>query len=912
MGENLEEKTNYNPNIRKEYSYKEALEDSKDYFNGDELAADTFLSKYALKDSSRQKGNNSLASIVLYEKSPTEMHHRLASEFERIESKYPNPMKHEEFFELMDHFKYIIPQGSPMAGIGNNHQIVSVSNCFVIGNDEKSSDSYGAIMKIDQEQVQLMKRRGGVGHDLSYIRPKGMTVLNSALTSTGVVPFMERYSNSTREVAQDGRRGALMLTLSVQHPDAEKFIDAKLEKGKVTGANISIKVTDDFMKAVYMNKNYQQKFPINSDTPKYTKEINANKLWNKIIENAWKSAEPGVIFWDTMLKESIPDCYADLGFRTMSTNPCGEIPLCPYDSCRLLALNLAEYVNNPFTKEAKFDFDLFKKHVGYAQKMNDDIVDMEIEKIDSILKKVESDPEDEETKYVEKRLWEKIKDKTIRGRRTGTGVTGEGDMLAALGLTYGTKEATEFATEVHKTLALEAYRCSVQLAKERGKFEIYDSEREKNNPFIQRIKDADPALYEDMVKHGRRNISMLTIAPTGTVSMMTQTTSGIEPVFSPVYDRKKKINQNDVGTRVDKIDEQGDKWQTYKVFHHKFEDWLKINGYDVEEVKKIANESIVSPEKKEELEDILKKSPYYKATAEDVDWVQRIKMQGAIQKWVDHSISVTINVPENIDKTLVDKLYKTAWEEGCKGATIYRDGSRDGILNKGKLEHINLVQNNVKAHPLLDIKPQAMKYRIKRTEADDSLHVILTSDLYVDDQNKKAYFIPDEDFQVRAPGGAATSVTFAQSGMDRTEILRGPDPKYAEFVKRLQSPFSNEDEGIGPRRIKSIEHAAGLIFEDYFLRNGILKRDEITGELIQNVRKKDLRKVERGTPEYNAIISQVNLSENDEEVEISGTNGKLDKKFLCGRCGSTEYHFEAGCHSPKCRNCGFDNGEGCG
>jgi len=910
MGENLELKTNYNQNTRKEYSYTEALEASKAYFNGDELAADSFLSKYALKDSSKGKDDKDLANIVLYEKSPTDMHHRLASEFERIESKYPNPMKHEEFFELMDHFRYIVPQGSPMSGIGNNNQIVSLSNCFVIGNDEKSSDSYGAIMKIDQEQVQLMKRRGGVGHDLSYIRPKGMTVLNSALTSTGVVPFMERYSNSTREVAQDGRRGALMLSLSIDHPDAERFVDAKLEKGKVTGANISVKVTDDFMKAVYSERDFQQKFPINSDTPKYSKEVNANKLWDKIIGNAWKSAEPGVLFWDTIIRESIPDCYADLGFNTVSTNPCGEIPLCPYDSCRLLAVNLLGYVKNPFTDKSEFDFDLFKKHVKYAQRMNDDIIDMEIEKIDGILNKINNDPEDEETKYTERRLWEKIKDKAIKGRRTGTGITGEGDMLAALGFTYGTKEATEFATKVHKTFAVEAYRGSVELAKERGKFDIYDPEREKDNPFIQRIKKEDPELYQEMVENGRRNISMLTIAPTGTVSMMTQTTSGIEPVFLPVYERKKKINQNDVSARVDEIDEQGDKWQKYKVFHHRFEDWLKINGYDVEGVKKIADESIQSKEKEAELEEILRKSPYYKATANDVDWVQKVRMQGAIQKWVDHSISVTINLPENVEKSLVDKLYKTAWEEGCKGVTIYRDGSREGILKKGKLEQVKLVQKNVKPHPVLHIKPQAIKYKIKR--AQDRLHMIPTSDLYVDDKNKLAYFLPDESFTNRLPPGTTESASFTTEGILLSNAFRSPDPDYVELVEILQSVYSDENQGLGPTRLKSKEHGMGLVLEHYFLTNGIIETDPLTNKLVQVVRKKDLRKVNPGTEEYYRIMSQVKLGDNEEEIVVSGTNGKLDRKFVCERCGSTEYHFEAGCHSPKCKNCDFDNGVGCG
>jgi ribonucleoside-diphosphate reductase alpha chain len=899
------------PSERRIYTYEEAFAASKEYFKLDNLAADTWISKYALKDASTVKDENDLASVVLYEKSPVDMHNRLASEFARIETKFGKGLTHGQLFDLMDHFKYIVPQGGPMSGIGNDLQIVSLSNCFVIGNKEKSADSYGAIMKIDQEQVQLMKRRGGVGHDLSYIRPKGMPVKNSALTSTGIVPFMERYSNSTREVAQDGRRGALMLSVSINHPDSEKFIDAKLESGKVTGANISVKLTDDFMKAVESKSKFIQRFPVNSDTPKYSKEIDAKTLWDKIIHNAWKSAEPGVLFWDTIIRESVPDCYADLDFNTVSTNPCGEIPLCPYDSCRLLAVNLFSYVKNPFTKDAEFDFDLYKEHIDSAQRMADDQIEMELEKIDTILEKIRNDPEDDETKTVEMNLWKRIRNTAAMGRRTGTGITGEGDMLAAMNLRYGTKEATEFATKVHKTFAIEAYRSSVKLAKERGAFEIYDAEREKDNPFIQRIKEADSKLYEDMVKYGRRNIALLTIAPTGTTSMMTQTTSGIEPVFSPVYDRQKKINQNDTNARVDKIDEKGDKWQIFKVFHHKFEDWLRVNNYNVEDVKKIADESLVNSEKENELEYILMKSPYYKATANDVNWLEKVKMQGEIQKWVDHSISVTVNLPADVKEDLVSELYLTAWKSGCKGATIYRDGSRDGIMKAPKMEKIVLVQKNVKAHPLLQIKPQALKYKVKRVANKDSLHIILTSDLYVDDTNKKAYFIPDEDFQVRSPGGAATSVTFAHSGMDRTEILRGSNPNYAEFVERLQSPFSNEDEGIGPSRIKSIEYAAGLVFEDYLLRNGILERDEATGTLVQTVKKGDLRKVERKSKEFQNIISQVNLAEG-EEIEINGNNGKLDKVFECNRCGSTEFYFESGCHSPKCKSCDHDNGVGCG
>lgn len=901
---NLEEKTE-SINIEKKntYSYEEAFNPTKKYFNGDELAANAWISKYALKDSSKQKDEKDLTNIILYEKSPEDMHKRLTNEIYRVESKYENPLSKEEIFSLIDHFKYIIPQGGPMSGIGNNLQVVSLSNCFVIGN---KADSYGGIMKVDQEQVQLMKRRGGVGHDLSHIRPKGSPVKNSALTSTGIVPFMERYSNSTREVAQDGRRGALMLSLSIRHPDSEDFIDAKLQEGKVTGANISIKIDDEFMNAVKNNSNYVHKYPIDSPNPVYTKEINAKKLWDKIIHNAWKSAEPGILFWDTIEKESIPDCYGDFGFKTTSTNPCGEIPLCPYDSCRLLAINLYSYVDKPFTKEAQFNMDLFKKHVHYSQKMSDDIIDLEIEKIDSILNKINADPEEEEIKYNEKRLWEKIKNTAELGRRHGLGITGEGDMLAALGLTYGTQEATQFAVEVQKTLAVEAYRSSVNLAKERGKFKIYDAEREKDNPFIQRIKEADPSLYDEMVKYGRRNISLLTIAPTGTTSLMTQTTSGIEPVFLPVYERRKKVNQNDLNAHVDEIDKQGDKWEKYMVFHHKFEDWLNINGYDVSKIKELANESLRNKEKEKELNEILKKSPYYKATSNDVDWVEKVKMQGEIQKWVDHSISVTVNLPGDISEEMVGKVYQTGWEAGCKGITVYRDGSRDGIMKKAELENILLVQNNVKLDGRIEMKPQAIKYKVKRLQNNDSLHFVLTSDLYVDDKNKKAYFIPNEDFQIRAPQGGSVSTTFAQSGMDRSEILKSENPDYAELVKRWQSPFSNEDEGIGPHRIKSIEHAAGLVFEDYFTRNGIIGKDEHTGELINLVRKKDLRKVNPKTDEYYKIISQVHLGDsNKEEIKISGQNGKLDINFLCERCGSKKHTKKDGCDNPVCKDCGW-------
>lgn len=640
------------------YSFDEAYEASLKYFDGDELAARVWVNKYALKDS---MGN-------IYEKSPEMMHHRLAKEFARIEQKYKNPISEEEIFDLFDHFRYVIPAGSPMTGIGNNYQIASLSNCFVIGLPG-DADSYGAIMRIDEEQVQLMKRRGGVGHDLSQLRPKGSPVNNSALTSTGIVPFMERYSNSTREVAQDGRRGALMLTVSIKHPEAEDFIDAKLEAGKITGANISVKIDDEFMNAAVKGAKYVQQFPIDSDHPKVKKEIDAAELWKKIIHNAWKSAEPGVLFWDTILRESVPDCYADLGFRTVSTNPCGEIPLCPYDSCRLMAINLFSYVTDPFTKEAKFDFALFRKHVRLAQRLMDDLIDLEREKIQAILAKIKNDPQDEETKRTERKLWEKIDVKCREGRRTGLGITAEGDMLAGLGLRYGNEDAIRFAVEVQKILCLTAYRSSVEMARERGAFEVYDAEREKHNPFILRIKEADHELYEEMAKYGRRNIACLTIAPTGTTSLMTQTTSGIEPVFKPVYRRRRKINPNDTETHVDFVDENGDSFEEYIVYHHQFLKWMKINGYNTD--KKYSEE---------EIDDLIKKSPYYKAAANDVDWVSKVKTQGAIQKWVDHSISVTVNLPNDVSEEMVNKIYVEAWKSGCKGCTIYRDGSRAGVL----------------------------------------------------------------------------------------------------------------------------------------------------------------------------------------------------------------------------------------
>ncbi len=638
--------------------YNSAFEASVEYFNGDELAASVFLSKYALKDS---EGN-------LYEKTPTDMHRRIARELARIEKKYPGALEEDELFALLDRFKYIVPQGSPMSGIGNDFQVSSLSNCFVVGNE---ADSYGGIMKLDEEQAQLMKRRGGVGHDLSHIRPKGSPVKNSALTSTGVVPFMERYSNSTREVAQGGRRGALMLTTSIKHPDAEDFIDAKLDLGKITGANISVRIDDEFMKAVINKKNYIHTYPIDSKEPKFTKTIDANSLWNKIIKNAWKSAEPGVLFWDTIIRESIPDCYADLGFKTISTNPCGEIPLNPYDSCRLLAVNLYGYVDNPFSKNASFNFELFEEHARLAQRIMDDIIDLEIEQIDKIIAKIENDPEDGDIKRTERELWEKIRDKATKGRRLGVGITAEGDMLAALGYTYGTDEAIEFSEKVHATLALNAYRSSVTLAEERGAFPIYDAKREENNPFIQRLKKMDEDWYNKMTEVGRRNIAMLTIAPTGSTSIMTQTTSGIEPVFMVSYKRRKKINPNDQNANSTFVDDNGDHWEEYNVFHHKFLEWLKVNKYDVDEVMHLSDV---------ELNNIIKQSPYHKATANDVDWLQKVRMQGRIQKYVDHSISVTVNLPNSAPVDLVNRLYIEAWEQGCKGMTIYRDGSRSGVL----------------------------------------------------------------------------------------------------------------------------------------------------------------------------------------------------------------------------------------
>ena len=672
----------------KSHSYDDVYKASLEYFNGDELAARVWSSKYALKDSFGH----------IFELTPNDMHHRIASEIARIESNYPNPMSEQQIFDLIKNFKYIVPQGSPMSGIGNNYQVGSLSNCFVIGIDGEP-DSYGGIIKIDEEQVQLMKRRGGVGHDLSHIRPKGSPVKNSALTSTGLVPFMQRYSNSTREVAQDGRRGALMLSVSIKHPDSEAFIDAKMEQGMVTGANVSVRIDDEFMNAAISGSKYTQQYPIEGEAT-YTREIEASTLWAKIVHNAWKSAEPGVLFWDTIIRESVPDCYADLGFKTISTNPCGEIPLCPYDSCRLLAINLYSYVENPFTDKASFNFDLFKQHVAYAQRIMDDIIDLEMEKIDKILHKIDSDPETLEVKQTERHLWEKIRTKTLKGRRTGVGTTAEGDMLAALGLTYGTDEATDFSELVHKTLAIAAYSSSVDLAAERGAFEIFDAKREANNPFINRIKDAAPEVYEKMCKYGRRNIACLTIAPTGTTSLMTQTTSGIEPVFLPVYKRRRKVNPNDTSVKIEYVDDSGDAFEEYVVYHHKFITWMQTNGIEVR-----------SDYSQADIDAIIAKSPYHNATSNDVDWVGKVKMQGRIQKWVDHSISVTINLPSDVSEELVNNLYVTAWKAGCKGCTVYRDGSRSGVLVSIKKEEAPVHPEEHVAKRPIELEADVVKFQ---------------------------------------------------------------------------------------------------------------------------------------------------------------------------------------------------------
>ena len=838
---------------QKTYSYDEAFGTSLEYFKGDELAARVWVNKYSMKDSYGH----------IYEKSPEDMHWRIAREIARIENKYENPIPAEEIFGLLDHFKYIIPAGSPMTGIGNNHQIASLSNCFVIGLDGQA-DSYGGIIRIDEEQVQLMKRRGGVGHDLSHIRPKGSPVKNSALTSTGLVPFMERYSNSTREVAQDGRRGALMLSVSIKHPDAEAFIDAKMTEGKVTGANVSVKIDDEFMNAAIENKPYVQQYPIDSTDPMVSKEINAQELWHKIVHNAWKSAEPGVLFWDTILRESVPDCYADLGFRTVSTNPCGEIPLCPYDSCRLLAINLYSYVVNPFTPEAYFDFDLFKKHVQLAQRLMDDIIDLELEKIEMILEKVNSDPESEEVKGAERHLWEKIYKKSGQGRRTGVGITAEGDMLAALGLRYGTQEATDFAVEVHKTVALQAYRSSVQMAKERGAFEVYDAEREKNNPFINRLREADPELYENMVKYGRRNIACLTIAPTGTTSLMTQTTSGIEPVFMPVYKRRRKVNPNDPEVHIDFVDETGDAFEEYIVYHHKFLTWMEINGYDTK--KKYTQE---------EIDALVAKSPYYKATANDVDWLMKVKMQGAIQKWVDHSISVTVNLPNNVDEDLVNRLYVEAWRSGCKGCTIYREGSRSGVMiamkNEKKPEEIPCKRPEV-----VEKRPQVLECDVVRFQNNKEKWVAFVGLL-----NGYPYEIftgiQDDDEGIMLP-----------KSVMKGRIIKNVDEegnKRYDFQIKKKKGYKTTVEGLSEKFNKEYWNYAKLI-------SGVLRYRMPLDHVIKLVSSLQL--------ESESINTWKNGVERALKKYIS--DGTEAKGMKCPNCGHESLVYQEGC--LICKHCG--------
>jgi ribonucleoside-diphosphate reductase alpha chain len=826
------------------YSHEEAVEESIQYFKGDELAARVWANKYALKDSF---GN-------LYEKSPDDMHHRLAREIHRVEMKYKNPLSEELIYNVLKDFKYIVPQGGPMTGIGNDYQIASLSNCFVIGNDG-SSDSYGGIMKIDQEQVQLMKRRGGVGHDLSHIRPKGTPVLNSALTSTGVVPFMERYSNSTREVAQDGRRGALMLSISIKHPDSGKFIDAKLESGKVTGANVSVKLTDDFMKAVENKTLFRQQYPINSGKPKFAKDIDAVQLWSKIIHNAWKSAEPGVLFWDTIIRESVPDCYSDLGYATVSTNPCGEIPLCPYDSCRLLAINLYSYVNNPFTTNAEFDFDLYKEHVGLAQRMMDDIIDLELEKIDVILAKIYADPEKEEIKHVEKNLWQNIRKKSEEGRRTGIGITAEGDMLAGLGMRYGTDEATSFSVEIHKTLAIEAYKASTYLAKERGAFAIYDPEREKNNPFILRMKETDPVMYSNMVKFGRRNIALLTIAPTGTTSLMTQTTSGIEPIFSTFYKRRRKVNPNDIDVKVTFKDEVGDSWEEFNVFHHKFVDWLKLNGYDTDEVTRMRDE---------EIEAIIAKSPYYKATANDVDWIAKVKMQGAIQKWVDHSISVTINLPADAKEELVSELYLTAWKSGCKGATVYRDGSRSGVLIAGKSE----------VRPERPRRPKSLDCDVIRFNINEEKWIA-----FVGLKESRPYEI-------------FTGIADEEIFPIPKSIVKGKIIKIKDDDGRTRYDFQYTDKIGYKKNIEGLSHMFKPEFWNYAkLISGVLRHEMPIQDVVNLVTSLKL--------DSESINNWKNGVERALKKYIpNGTKAK----GKCGECGSDNLVYEEGC--LICKDCG--------
>ena len=861
--------------MKQTYSYEEAYQASLSYFGGDELAARVWVNKYAMKDSF---GN-------IYEKSPEDMHWRIANEIARIEKKYKNPMSAEEIFQLLDHFKYIVPAGSPMTGIGNNYQIASLSNCFVIGLDG-NADSYGAVLRIDEEQVQLMKRRGGVGHDLSHIRPKGSPVNNSALTSTGLVPFMERYSNSTREVAQDGRRGALMLSVSIKHPDAEAFIDAKMTEGKVTGANVSVKIDDEFMEAAVNDKPYVQRFPVDGSVEAgksgdtdltFEKEISAKDLWEKIVHNAWKSAEPGVLFWDTILRESIPDCYADLGFRTVSTNPCGEIPLCPYDSCRLLSINLYNYVVDPFTDHARFDFDLFKQHVQKAQRIMDDIVDLELEKIDQILEKVKEDPQSMEVKGAEIHLWEKIKTKSGKGRRTGVGITAEGDMIAAMGLRYGTQEATDFSVEVHKTLALSAYRSSVTMAQERGAFEIYEAKREANNPFILRLKEADGQLYADMAKYGRRNIACLTIAPTGTTSLMTQTTSGIEPVFLPFYKRRRKVNPGDAETHVDFVDEVGDSFEEYIVYHPKFLEWMRVNGYDTEQHYS-----------QEEIDELVQKSPYYKATANDVDWLMKVRMQGAIQKWVDHSISVTVNLPNDVDEELVNRLYVEAWRSGCKGCTIYRDGSRAGVMvsvKKEKKDENQAKDNNLEEkavvapckHPeVTEVRPAVLECDVVRFQNNKEKWVALVG--LLDGYPYEIFTgLQDDDEGIILPKTVTHGKIIKQVNPDGT--------KRYDFQFENKRGYKTTVEGLSEKFNPEYWNYAKLI-------SGVLRYRMPIDHVIKLVSSLQLKS------------ESINTWKNGVERALKKyvTDGTEAKGQKCPNCGHESLIYQEGC--LICKNCG--------
>ncbi|MBQ6769036.1 MAG: adenosylcobalamin-dependent ribonucleoside-diphosphate reductase [Prevotella sp.] len=839
----------------KTYTYDEALEASRQYFDGDELAARVWVTKYAMKDSQGR----------IYEQSPADMHRRIALEIARIEQKYANPMSAEDIFALLDHFRYIVPAGSPMTGIGNNHQVASLSNCFVIGLDG-NADSYGAILRIDEEQVQLMKRRGGVGHDLSHIRPKGSPVNNSALTSTGLVPFMERYSNSTREVAQDGRRGALMLSVSIKHPDSEAFIDAKMTEGKVTGANVSVKIDDEFMEAAVNNKPYVQQWPIDSQEPEWRKEISAKDLWAKIVHNAWKSAEPGVLFWDTILRESIPDCYADLGFRTVSTNPCGEIPLCPYDSCRLLSINLYSYVVNPFTKEAYFDYDLFRDHVRKAQRLMDDIVDLELEKIDLILEKIASDPQLPEVKGAEEHLWEKIKNKSSKGRRTGVGITAEGDMIAAMGLRYGTQEATDFSVNVHRTLALTAYRSSVEMARERGAFEIYDARREEQNPFILRLREADDQLYKDMVKYGRRNIACLTIAPTGTTSLMTQTTSGIEPVFMPVYKRRRKVNPSDTDVHIDFVDEVGDSFEEYIVYHPKFMKWMEVNGLDT--TKRYTQE---------EIDALVARSPYYKATANDVDWLMKVRMQGAIQKWVDHSISVTVNLPNDVDEALVNRLYVEAWRSGCKGCTIYRDGSRAGVMiavEKKKEE--KPVEAPCKHPEVTEVRPQVLECDVVRFQNNKDKWVAFVG--LLDGYPYEIFTgLQDDEEGIMLPKSVTKGKIIKQQNPDGT--------KRYDFQFENKRGYKTTVEGLSEKFNPEYWNYAKLI-------SGVLRYRMPIDHVIKLVGSLQLKSESINTWK-NGVERAL------KKYVIDGTEAKGQK---CPNCGQETLVYQEGC--LICKNCG--------